>query len=173
MMRTLDSIVTEAFLADVAAYVNFLESWFPAERWRSTEPARPLDSGAPTSAEIAYALLRFGSFNAGDWEEWKVGGFVALDDAIQAALSRIKSLLKAEQRTPSAGRNATVATGDEDSLQGLVKILHGERSEQASLCARYPLLYALAVLAFINLDRRDTDPMSFCHRLKLIVSCSP
>ncbi|MCW3053538.1 MAG: hypothetical protein JWN14_2708 [Chthonomonadales bacterium] len=173
MMQTIDSIVSKAFFADVAAYAAFLDGWFPPERWTSTEPARPLQSGRLASAEIAYVLLRFGSFYTSDWEEWKAEGFVALDDAILATLTCIKGLLKAQQRAPSAGWKATVATEDEDSLQGLLKILYGERSAQASLYAQYPLLYALAVLAFVNLDRPGTDVRFFCHRLKLIVSCSP
>jgi len=173
MMPTIDSIVSNAFFADVAAYVTFLEGWFPPERWTSTEQTVPLQSGRLTSAEIAYVLLRFGSFYTSDWEEWKAGGFAALDDAILATLTSIKGLLKAEQSVFSAGWKATVATGGEESLQGLVKILHGERPTEALPYTQYPLLYALAVLDFVHLDRPGTDVRFFCHRLKLIVSCSP
>ena len=172
-MQTIDSIVSNAFFTDVAAYVIFLEGWFPPERWTSTELAQPLQSGRLASAEIAYVLLRFGAFYTSDWEEWKAGGFVALDDAILATLNAIKDLLKAEQSVFSAEWKATVATGGEDSLQGLVKLLHGERSGQASPYTQYPLLYALAVLDFVHLDRPGTDVRFFCHRLKLIASCSP
>jgi hypothetical protein len=166
-------IASKTFLEDVAAYAAFLESWFSPERWSSAEPVSPLRSGMITSAEIAYVLLRFGRFHTDDWEEWETRGFVALDTAISEAISQVKGLLRAEQRSSLAGTEQMESSENDDSLNGLTAILYGMGQTEPSPYRRYPLLYALAVHVFVNLDRPGTDIVIFCRYLNLIVSCSP
>lgn len=160
-----------AFLADVAEYVTFLRSWFPPDRWLSTDPAWPLREGALASAEIAYVLLRFGHFHTADWSEWREGGFVALDTAINTTILPVKSMLRLECIALPSGQNITEAAGGMDRLNTLVELLYQPEPAERAPCTRYPLLYALAVEVFLSWARPDADIVAFCHHLNLIASC--
>lgn len=169
-MPMIEAKALQAFLKDVATYAAFLDNWFPAERWSSTEPPYPLHSGALTSAEIAYVLLRFGKFHTSDWETWRSGGFVALDTAINETLLHTKNLPGIAWRESSAEAEEACAS---EELTGLQTLLYGEPGTDVPAYTRLPLLYALAVHVFLKRSRHNAEVVSFCRQLNLIVSCKP
>jgi hypothetical protein len=143
-MSTASRSTSERFLNEVRQYVAFLEGWFAPERWSSDQPSCPLRSGVPTSAEIAYALLRFGKFHTSNWEQWKRKGFLEMDSAIDNALYQTMRMLKERSKAQSAKDDRRTASEHSDGTGSRAAAL-GELSGGALSFMDDPLLHAIAV----------------------------
>jgi hypothetical protein len=108
---------TDTFQLDVRQYVSFLEAWFIPERWSSAEPNCPHRTGMPTSAEIAYALLRFGRFRSDNWDQWRSKGFEAVDYAIENTVFQTRRMLRDRRNALGAVKARTDAAERKSSLE--------------------------------------------------------
>jgi hypothetical protein len=152
-MKLRNQIVSDVFLQDVRQYVLFLNEWFSAERWLSSAPSVPHRSGVPTSAEIAYILLRFGRFQSNNWEEWRMKGFVALDNAIENAVRQTRRLLVERNELLASPARLQGAAEIYAGIHRVVSILPGDDSDDASLFMIDPLLRAVAVHVYDNCSK--------------------
>jgi len=143
---------SDLFLDDVRQYVAFLDEWFSPERWSSAEPSIPHRSGVPTSAEIAYVLLRFGRFRSSNWEQWKSKGFTAMDSAIDNAVVQTRGLLRELRKGRAARADGTSPAAHGVSAERYMSVSPPQRTGAASAFIQDPLLHAIAVHVYTSCE---------------------